>query len=90
MKRVHILVKGLVQGVYFRHYTYETAADLGLTGWVRNLPDGRVEVLCEGTQQGINKLIEWCKIGPPGGHVKGVDITWEDYTGEFSFFEIRH
>jgi acylphosphatase len=88
--RAHIFVRGLVQGVYFRHHTEVEAQKLGLTGWVRNLSDGRVEVLCEGSREGINQLIEWCRIGPAAAHVRGVEILWEGYTGEFESFAVRY
>jgi len=59
MKRVHIFVSGIVQGVFFRHFTSMKAKQLGLTGWVRNLRDGRVEMVCEGNEDAIKEMIAW-------------------------------
>jgi acylphosphatase len=89
MVRTHIFVQGLVQGVNFRHYTKMTADNLGVTGWVKNLKDGRVEVLCEGTGEQVAKLAEWCRKGPPSAHVASTDVKPEEYAGEFKTFEVR-
>jgi acylphosphatase len=89
-KRVHILVNGLVQGVYFRHYTARTAQQLNLSGWVRNLRDGRVEILCEGNYDSLDRMVAWSRKGPSGAHVEGIDITWEGFTGEFDDFKILY
>ena len=88
--RAHIFVRGLVQGVYFRHYTEDTALRLGLTGWVRNLRDGRVEVLCEGPIERLEEMIEWCRSGPPAARVEEAQVSWEEYTGEFDTFTVRY
>lgn len=88
MKRIHIFVEGRVQGVFFRHYTRETATVYNIKGWVRNLHDGRVEMVCEGSGEDIEKMIEWCRQGPPGSHVGKIDTAWEEYRGEFEYFEI--
>ena len=88
MKRVHIFVEGRVQGVFFRHYTQETATAYNVKGWVRNLSDGRAEMVCEGSGEDIEKMIEWCRQGPPGAYVKKIDTAWEEYRGEFEYFEI--
>ena len=88
MRRAEILVKGLVQGVFYRYNTKRKADDFLLTGNVRNLRDDRVEVICEGTEEDIGKLIEWCKHGPQGAVVEHVDVTWKEYTGEFKEFRI--
>lgn len=90
MTRAHIYVRGLVQGVYFRHYTEMTANRLGLTGWVRNLRDGRVEVVCEGPEERVDEMVEWCKEGPRSAVVKGIELSWEEYTGEFAAFHVRY
>jgi len=87
---MHILVSGIVQGVNFRHYTAMTANTFGVTGWVRNLSDGRVEVLCEGDREYADQLAEWCKKGPRGAYVKGIEVIREEYTGEFKTFDIRY
>ncbi len=89
MKRMHMVVKGIVQGVYYRYNTEKKANEYELTGWVRNVSDGSVEILCEGREENINRLVEWCKVGPRGAHVEKVHTEWGVYTGEFSRFEIR-
>lgn len=68
------------------------AADkLGVTGWVRNLRDGRVEVLCEGTEEQVARMAEWCRKGPPSARVTSADVRSEEYAGgEFNTFEIRY
>lgn len=88
--RVHLLISGIVQGVNFRYYTRETAKRLNLTGWVRNLPDGRVEAVAEGDESAIEKFIEWCKHGPSSARVDNVEIKRERYTGEFKEFKIDY
>lgn len=89
-ERVHLIVSGFVQGVFFRSNTKEVAGKLGLTGWVRNLEDGRVEILAEGEKDKLDKLIEWAKKGPELARVENVEIKWEEYKGEFEDFEIRY
>lgn len=86
--RVHAYVSGRVQGVFFRDNTRRRAVELGLTGWVRNLYDGRVEVVAEGEKPKVEALIAWLKVGPPLARVENMDIRWEEYTGEFQEFRI--
>jgi acylphosphatase len=88
-KRIHILAKGAVQGVYYRYNTLKKAEEYHLTGWVRNKVDGSVEIVCEGAKEDINNLVQWCKKGPERAHVSEVETEWEEYTGEFNVFEIR-
>lgn len=88
--RVHILISGLVQGVFFRSETRAKAEELGLFGWVRNLEDGRVEILAEGKKEKLEKLIEWAKKGPGSARVNGLDVEWQEYKGEFKDFGIRY
>ena len=88
--RCHIFISGRVQGVFFRYYTQERAKSLGLTGWVRNLPDGKVEAVFEGEKEKIEKIIEWMRKGPPLAKVEKVEIDWEDFKGEFEVFEIKY
>jgi len=88
--RAHVYVYGYVQGVFFRACTQDEALRLGITGWVRNLRDGRVEAVFEGNQDHVEKIISWCHKGPPGASVRKVEVNYEDYTGEFSTFEIRY
>jgi acylphosphatase len=90
MKRIHVYISGVVQGVFFRAATRRAAADLNLTGWVRNMDDGRVEALLEGEDADVNKMIEWCKVGPPSARVENVTTVEEHYTGGFSDFSIKH
>jgi acylphosphatase len=90
MERAHIFVQGLVQGVYFRHHTEIIAQRLDLKGWVRNLQDGRVEILCEGLRERLEELLEWCRTGPANARVTGVEVLWEGYTGEFERFTVRY
>jgi len=88
--RAHIFVSGRVQGVFFRSETSYEAKKHGLSGWVRNLPDDRVEAIFEGEEENVKKLLEFCKRGPPGAKVTGIDVTWESYSGKFTDFEIRY
>lgn len=67
----------------------EVARDLGVTGWVRNLPDGRVEAVLEGEEESVKKVIEWARRGPPLARVEEVKVVWEEYKGEFNDFYIR-
>lgn len=96
MVRAHIFISGLVQGVGFRHFTQRKAEGLGLTGWVRNLPDGRVEAIFESTtasdqeaKERAEKIIALCRKGPFGARVDRVDVDWEEATGEYKDFTIR-
>jgi len=86
--RAHLWIEGRVQGVFFRATTQEQAIRLGLKGWVRNCPDGSVEVVAEGAREKIKQLIAWCRQGPPGARVRHVDVRWEDFQGEFRNFRI--
>ena len=84
------MVSGIVQGVFFRAAARRAAADLNLTGWVRNTDDGRVEALLEGEDDDVDKMIVWCHKGPPSARVEKVTISEEHYTGGFSDFSIKH
>ena len=89
--RARAYVSGMVQGVFFRATTEEEAQRIGdLTGWVRNLPDGRVEVVCEGPKEKVERLVAWLWHGPPSSRVSGVDITYSDATGEYRDFRIAY
>ena len=88
--RAHVFISGRVQGVFFRSETKHEAKKLGVKGWVRNLPDGKVEAVFEGEQENVRELIRFCKQGPSGARVTGADVFWENYTGEFRNFEIRY
>jgi len=87
--RIHLLISGLVQGVFYRASTQAQAQALGLVGWVRNLPDGRVEVMAEGKVAALYTLTEWCGSGPPSARVDAVEARDLDAGGEFTAFEIR-
>ncbi|MQY56018.1 MAG: acylphosphatase [Dehalococcoidia bacterium] len=84
-------VYGRVQGVFFRYFVRDIAKNLGLKGYVRNLPGGdAVEVQAEGAKQQLEKLIEQLKIGSPGAWVKRVEVAWSGYSGEFTDFSISY
>jgi len=87
--RVHLTVCGGVQGVFFRVSAVEEAGRLGLRGWVRNLPEGSVELVAEGRKQKIEQMIRWCRQGPPGARVQDVQVLWEKYQGSFEYFSIK-
>jgi acylphosphatase len=89
MKRVHVYISGRVQGVFFRAETQRTAKSFNLTGWVRNVVDGRVEAVFEGDEANVGKMIAWCHIGPPAARVEEVLTGEEPYTGEFRDFNIK-
>ena len=84
--RIHVFVSGKVQGVFFRSSTRDMAKKLCLSGWVRNLPDGRVEAVFEGEGEAIEKMLEWCKSGPEYAKVMGVEVVAEHFKGEFNEF----
>lgn len=84
--RAHIVVSGLVQGVFYRATAIETALKLSVFGWVQNLSDGKVEIVAEGEKQNIEKLVEWCRKGPPHASVSEVDVSWQKHSGEFNSF----
>ncbi|MHC4472733.1 MAG: acylphosphatase [Planctomycetota bacterium] len=86
--RAHIHVSGLVQGVFYRASAQESARSLGLDGWVRNLPDGRVEIVAEGPREKLEALAEWCREGPPFARVQDVDVSWEPHRDEFTGFSV--
>lgn len=88
--RAHVVVSGVVQGVFFRANTQERAQALGLGGWVRNTPEGGVEAVFEGDKEKIEQAIAFCRQGPRGASVEDIKVTWEDYKGEFGGFEIRY
>jgi acylphosphatase len=88
--RAHLSISGIVQGVFFRSHTREVATSLHIAGWVRNLRDGRVEVIVEGPKDKIDQFIRWCHKGPPCASVDTVEIEWQVATGEFNNFEIRY
>jgi acylphosphatase len=88
--RAHLLISGKVQGVYFRHNTQIVASRHNVTGWVRNLQDGQLEVVLEGDGIDVDHVIKWCKIGPPEAKVEHVDVQYKNYTGEFKEFKVNY
>lgn len=87
--RAHITVSGRVQGVFYRGYTQGVAISLGLTGWVRNLQDGRVEAVFEGSRDKIELVIAECRMGPPSASVTDIEVDWEQCRDEFKDFNVR-
>ena len=88
--RAHVIISGRVQGVFFRVETKRAADGFGVLGWVRNLKEGSVEAMLEGDQDRVDALLEWCKEGPAHAQVSDVKLDWQDYTGEFSGFDISY
>lgn len=88
-KRVHVWVSGRVQGVFFRARAREQAVRLGLSGWVRNLGDGRVEILAEGGAAEIARFLDWCRSGPPMARVDECRVIEEEALGDCLGFEVR-
>ena len=88
--RRRVLISGIVQGVFFRAYTRDAARHAGVSGWVRNLPDGRVEAAFEGLADSVQEVIDWCWRGSPGSRVDNVQIIEENPKGESEDFAITH
>ncbi|MFB6286256.1 MAG: acylphosphatase [Candidatus Bipolaricaulia bacterium] len=88
-QRAHAIISGRVQGVNFRAATQRRVQSLGVSGFVRNLPDGRVEAVFEGDEASVQQALDWCRDGPPAAHVDHVEVDWQAPTGEFSGFSIR-
>jgi acylphosphatase len=88
--RRRVLISGMVQGVNFRYYTKTAARNSGVYGWVRNLPDGRVEAVFEGDQEGVETMLSWCHKGSPHGRVDEVKVINEPHKGEFADFDVRY
>jgi acylphosphatase len=89
-KRVHVIVEGRVQGVFFRACTRDEAVRLGLSGWVRNRPNGSVEALVEGEKGAVNKMVQWFQQGSPHSIVEKVHLSEESPLGDFGTFEIHY
>jgi acylphosphatase len=87
-KRFHVHISGRVQGVCFRANTLRAARSLGLTGWVRNLPDDRVEAVFEGQQKDAEAMLAWCRTGTAPARVDHVDVAEENVDGSFTSFDI--
>lgn len=88
--RAHVYVSGRVQGVFFRQNTKQKAESIGVTGYVRNLPDGRVEAIFEGEENNVKSLVDFCKNGSREAIVTNVDVKFETFSGDFQNFEITY
>jgi acylphosphatase len=89
MERAHVRISGQVQGVFFRDSTRQKAEELGLAGWVKNLPDGQVEALFEGPSESVREMVSWCEEGPQRASVENVDKDFENASGDLEGFEVR-
>lgn len=87
--RVHVFVSGRVQGVFFRRFIKAHATELGVYGWVRNIADGRVEIVAEGEKRKLMDLIELIEKGPPLARIEKVKVSWKKATGKFQDFSIE-
>lgn len=88
-KRLHIWVSGRVQGVFYRATAVQVAQSLGLSGWVRNLPDGRVEIVAEGDESALQEFRRWCGQGPAAARVDQMEVKEESASGELTGFSVR-
>ena len=89
LSRVHAFVSGRVQGVAYRYFVERRADEIPVTGWVRNLRDGRVEIMAEGEKADLESFLGFMRQGPRMAKVDGLDLLWEDYRGEFEDFRIE-
>ena len=89
MLRIHIWISGVVQGVGFRYFTVRKARELGVLGWVRNTPDGTVEIVAEGEKWQLEEFTKNVKTGPSLSSVTGIEVKEEEYQDEFEGFEVR-
>lgn len=87
--RAHVYISGRVQGVFFRDSTRLQAQAAGVTGWVRNLDDGRVEAVFEGSRDAVQRVVQWCHSGPRHAHVDHIQIDWEQPNGQEPGFRVR-
>ena len=88
--RAHVFVSGRVQGVFFREETRKLAIKHNVTGWIRNTYDGRVEAVFEGEKENVEKLVDFCRSGPLYSKVTNIEVTQEEFVGEFRDFTIHH
>ena len=86
----HIRVSGRVQGVAYRYYARDFAHQLGVKGWIKNLLNGDVELMLEGSKISVEKMIEWCKEGPRLAIVEDIKVDWLPYSGGFTQFYIKY
>ncbi|MDL1872596.1 acylphosphatase [Deltaproteobacteria bacterium PRO3] len=87
--QVRAVIRGRVQGVFYRAWTQQTARSLGLSGWVRNLPDGSVELLAQGPAEPLRELLRLCRVGPPAARVQAVEEEWSEAESKFADFSIE-
>jgi len=87
--RAHLLITGRVQGVYFRASAVEVSTEEGIRGWVQNKTNGEVEAVLEGEKSAVERVIKWCRSGPPMASISDIAVTWGDYRGEFKDFSQR-
>jgi acylphosphatase len=87
--RAHLLISGRVQGVFFRESARREAFARGVTGWISNRSDGRVEAILEGETPDVQRVVDWCHRGPSRAYVEDVQVEWHPFTGEFGGFAIR-
>jgi acylphosphatase len=90
MASLRATVRGRVQGVFYRSFVQERARQLHLTGYVRNLPGGAVEVDAEGEKQNLEKMVDYLQAGPPGSRVDNVATEWSPYTGNYRDFKVSY
>lgn len=88
MQQAHVFISGFVQGVNFRHFVRKEAEKVGVTGWVRNTSDNRVEAVFQGSKEAIEKMIRFCRKGPFLAEVKNVEVVWEEEREQYTSFEI--
>ena len=89
-ERMRLMIKGYVQGVFFRAYAETEAKKHSLKGWVRNTADGSVEIIAEGERKDLDRMSEWCHHGPPSARVTEVKVNFEPPTGEFKTFTVKY
>ena len=90
LQRITIICHGRVQGVFYRDSTRKKALELGLVGTVKNLPDGTVQIVAEGSRESLEALAEWAKLGPPASNVSHLGLSYEKPSGQFDRFEITY
>jgi acylphosphatase len=88
--RAHVIIKGRVQGVFFRMNTARAANRFGVCGWVKNRRDQNVEAVFEGEEDRIKAILKWCSTGDPPARVSSVDLEWEEFTREYNSFDITY
>jgi len=90
LQQIHAIVEGRVQGVSYRYFTQQAAHQIGVKGWVRNLPDGTVEVLAQGTDAQLDQFLNFLREGSPAAAVQEIDVEWQPCDDHFDLFRIRY